>query len=134
MKELSTEGGGAGILFTSCLLGSVGGAGVGGDVMTFLGVVGVGLGTGVVMMGLGVTGGFGGVTWIAGTSMTGGTSGVSLGTCGTAGIFGGPTGSLELMKILGGGKVIGIVAPGGITMSVPLQPSGKKYLMFSLRC
>lgn len=153
-KGISTEGGGAGILVTSCLLGGVAGVGggdggagrgVGGGVTTFLGVGG-GVGTGVVMMGLGVvTGGFG-VTGVSttGAGGGGGTSGTRFGTCGTsgvfgagifgAGIFGAETGSPGLIKILGGGKVIGMVTPGGIVMSVPLQPSGKKYLMFSLRC
>lgn len=146
MMNESIERGGAGILVTSCMLGSLGvagvggsegvGRGVGGGVTTFLSVAGDGVGFGVATVGFCVTGGFDGVTGVS--SSAGGTRSKEsfgiFGTCGTAGIFGGDTGSAELMKILGGGKVMGIVTPGGMIMSLPLQPSGKKYRIFSLRC
>lgn len=51
----------------------------------------------------------------------------------TDGVFcGGLIGSLEFVKILTFGGIGR--ATGATVMSAPLQPSGKKYLMFSLLC
>lgn len=90
-----------------------------------------GAGSGVVMTAGGaVTVGFGGLGGSKG-EMDGGKT---FGACGTFGCFEGATGSSPLIVVIGVGKIIGTLTPGGTTMSLPLQPSGKKYLMFSLRC
>lgn len=135
--EIVEVGVGAGIFVRIFSVGPFG-CGVGGGVAMKTGeLVAIGVGFGVVTTaGGGVIGGLGRFGGSKGEVDGGGTilpTEIS-GTFGTCGCFGGVTGSSPSMVVLGVGTTIGTLRPGGTTMSLPLQPSGKKYLMFSLRC
>jgi hypothetical protein len=100
----------------------------GGDGGVALGVEGVALGVEGVT--LGVMGGGRGVGVVIGTILGTGTIGGGI----TSTDGGGNNGSSVLIKVLMLGFIGTTVLGGETLMSAPLQPSGKKYLMFWLRC